>query len=165
LTGGLTKRYPYFYRLQFIYITWSYSSCHYTKQLKYHTQPNREMHSAVSSSSRMGSHTVSDADLDVLSLLTSDESSMGPLPTQPKPHKAKRLPRRESPMDALLISAVLSGSGPLTRHHIGHGAGQCIDPVTRHETDNQLDLVLMLRAMRIDRHPLQEGRAILQRYQ
>jgi hypothetical protein len=110
----------------------------------------------------MGSHTVSDADLDVLSLLTSDESSMGPLPAQPKPQKAKRLPRRESPMDALLISAVLSGSGPLTRHHIGHGAGECIVPITRHKTDNQLDLVLMLLAMRINPR---EGQAILQRYQ
>ena len=65
-------------------------------------------------------------------------------------------------MDALLISAVLSGSGPLTRHHIGHGAGECIESVTRHETDNQLDLVLMLLAMRINPR---EERAILQRYQ
>ena len=65
-------------------------------------------------------------------------------------------------MDALLISAVLSGSGPLTRHHIGHGAGQCIEDITRHETDNQLDQVLMLLAMRINPR---EGQAILQRYQ
>jgi hypothetical protein len=65
-------------------------------------------------------------------------------------------------MDALLISAVLSGSGPLTRHHIGHGAGECIEHITRLETDNQLDPVLMLLAMRINP---QEGQAILQRYQ
>ena len=87
---------------------------------------------------------------------------MGPLPTQPNPQKAKRLPRRESPMDALLINAVLSGSGPLTRHHIGHGAGECMQPITRRGTDNQLDLVLMLLAMRINPR---EGRATLQRYQ
>jgi len=90
---------------------------------------------------------------------------MGPLPTQPNHQKAKRLPRRESPMDALLISAVLSGSGPLTRHHIGHGAGQCIEPITRHGTDVQLDLVLMPLAMRTNPYPLQGGQAILQRYQ
>lgn len=81
---------------------------------------------AIPEASRMAatSHSVSQADLEVLSLLTSDESSLGPLPSRPKHHQAKRLPRRESPMDALLISAVLSGSGPLTRHHIGHGASK-----------------------------------------
>jgi hypothetical protein len=81
---------------------------------------------AIHKSSRMAtnSHSVSEADLEILSLLTSDESSLGPLPSRPNHHKAKRLPRRESPMDALLISAVLSGSGPLTRHHIGHGASK-----------------------------------------
>ncbi|EIW68881.1 hypothetical protein TREMEDRAFT_31049 [Tremella mesenterica DSM 1558] len=73
------------------------------------------------------------ADLDVLSLLTSDHVNLGPLsPTagtgsgigkmggsgeRPK----RQLPRRESPLDTLLISAVLAGSGPVTRHHLGHG--------------------------------------------
>lgn len=92
---------------------------------------------STAGSSRMAHHAVSQADLDVLALLTSDESSLGPLPTrvtkpqrqqqqQPQPQKSKRLAQRESPMDALLISAVLSGSDPLTRHHFGHGAGRCL---------------------------------------
>lgn len=79
---------------------------------------------SAAGSSRMAHHAVSQADLDVLTLLTSDESSLGPLPTRAtKPPQSKRLPPRESPMDALLISAVLTGSDPLTRHHFGHGAG------------------------------------------
>ncbi|WVQ74490.1 GTP cyclohydrolase II [Cryptococcus sp. DSM 104548] len=72
------------------------------------------------------------ADLDILSLLTSDQSSLGPLstpssqknnvspPIQPNGRR-KPLPRRESPIDALMISAVLAGSGPVSRHHFGHG--------------------------------------------
>ncbi|ODO04738.1 GTP cyclohydrolase II [Cryptococcus amylolentus CBS 6273] len=70
------------------------------------------------------------ADLDILSLLTSDQSSFGPLAAPQKPNvspplntngRKKQLPRRESPIDALMISAVLAGSGPVTRHHFGHG--------------------------------------------
>ncbi|OWT37765.1 GTP cyclohydrolase II [Cryptococcus neoformans] len=70
------------------------------------------------------------ADLDVLSLLTSDQSAIGTLPFQstrlksaPQPvlGKKKLIPRRDSPLDALMISAVLAGSGPITRHHFGHG--------------------------------------------
>lgn len=85
------------------------------------------MPSVVSSpgSSTMAKHAVSQADLDVLALLTSDESSLGPLPNRPtKQSNGRRMARRDSPMDALLISAVLSGSDPLTRHHFGHGAGE-----------------------------------------
>ncbi|RSH94554.1 GTP cyclohydrolase II [Saitozyma podzolica] len=80
----------------------------------------------------MSHHTASQADLDVLALLTSDSASLGPLaPTPgnnvsasvppPSGGRKKSLPRRDSPLDALLISAVLAGSGPVTRHHFGHG--------------------------------------------
>jgi GTP cyclohydrolase II len=85
-------------------------------------------------SSRSAHHQPSQGDLDLLALLTSDSSSMGPLSsgstpahghTHPHGPKAKKLlPRRENPVDALLISAVLAGSGPVTRHHLGHGVGK-----------------------------------------
>ncbi len=79
--------------------------------------PSRTTHSAPTQ-----------ADLDILSLLTSESSSLGPLsPKYPEPqHTApkKALPRRDSPLDALLISAVLAGSGSVTRHHFGHGLGE-----------------------------------------
>ena len=89
-------------------------------------------------SSRSNHSTPTQADMDVLSLLTADHVNLGPL-QQPRatPSRTssaehvggasrpkKQLPRRESPMDALLISAVLAGSGPVTRHHFGHGAGE-----------------------------------------
>ena len=107
---------------------------------------------STASSSRMAHHAVSQADLDVLALLTSDESSLGPLPTRAtnKPQqKSKRLAQRESPMDALLISAVLTGSDPLTRHHFGHGAGRPLSSCNRtlpRSTDNQLGQEHMHRA-------------------
>lgn len=77
------------------------------------------------------------ADVDFLDMLTSDHASMGPLPAhhvhgpncsheQPRPTRfakpVKSLPRREGEMDALMLSAVLSGSGPVSRHHFGHGS-------------------------------------------
>ncbi|WWC87769.1 GTP cyclohydrolase II [Kwoniella dendrophila CBS 6074] len=72
-------------------------------------------------------------DLDVLSFLTSDSTNLGPLPSssssqqQSSGHggqseKKKSLPRRDSPMDALMISAVIAGSEKISRHHFGHGA-------------------------------------------
>lgn len=82
------------------------------------------------SQTRMAHH-VSQADLDILDLLTKDESKMGPLaaPRQQQPGQQpaawkKQMPRRDQPMDALLISAVLAGSGPMSRHHFGHGTGK-----------------------------------------
>ena len=65
-------------------------------------------------------------DFEILSLLTSDSSSLGPLsPHHESPtNKKKALPRRDQPLDALLISAVLAGSGPVTRHHFPHGGGE-----------------------------------------
>lgn len=78
------------------------------------------------------------ADLDILSLLTSDQSALGPLPfqsarlkpaPQPVSGKKKLIPRRDSPLDALMISAVLAGSGPITRHHFGHGLGMLPFPI------------------------------------
>ena len=123
------------------------------------------MHSAVPRSTNMDSHTVSSGDLEVLSLLTSDESTMGPLPTRPKAHNAKRLPRRESPMDALLISAVLSGSGPLTRHHIGHGAGKSLRRLEAPQFAHlQPGPVRMLHVTNLDLHHL-HARAILPKSQ
>ena len=76
------------------------------------------------------------ADLDFLDVLTSDHASMGPLPAhhvhgpdcsheQSRPMRTKpvkSLPRRDGEMDALMLSAVLSGSGPVSRHHFGHGS-------------------------------------------
>ncbi|KAL7419719.1 GTP cyclohydrolase II [Cryptotrichosporon argae] len=61
-------------------------------------------------------HSPSQGDLDVLSLLTSDAP---PRPQQGRP--GARKPQREQSLDALMISAVLAGSGPVTRHHFGHG--------------------------------------------
>lgn len=99
------------------------------------------------SSSRMATHAVSQADLDVLALLTSDESSLGPLPTRPtQKHSGKRIARRDSPMDALLISAVLSGSDPLTRHHFGHGAGEAIPGIRGHTLHDRADLSQLVKA-------------------
>lgn len=87
-------------------------------------------------SSQMAHFTSTQADLDFLDLLTLDESSLGPLRPanngNVNAHASssatanggnKVLPRRESHMDALLLSAVLAGSGPVTRHHLGHGIG------------------------------------------
>lgn len=72
---------------------------------------------------RMPHSQPSQADMDLLSLLTSDSSSLGPLSGEPT-HQKRQLPRRQNPVDALLISAVLAGSGPVTRHHLGHGVGE-----------------------------------------
>ncbi|WWD16637.1 GTP cyclohydrolase II [Kwoniella shandongensis] len=80
-------------------------------------------------STHMSHNTTTQADLDLLSLLTSDQSTLGPLSggrghaavTHTQEGKKKVLPRRDSPMDALMISAVIAGSGPVTRHHFGHG--------------------------------------------
>ncbi|ORY29497.1 GTP cyclohydrolase II-domain-containing protein [Naematelia encephala] len=75
-------------------------------------------------------HGPSQADLDILALLTSESSALGPLSSSQPNHshehrtpgkKRQFPPRRESPMDALMISAVLAGSGPVTRHHLNHG--------------------------------------------
>lgn len=87
--------------------------------------------------SRMSHHAApTQADLDILNLLTSDSSALGPLsPAQKHAHTPsheqagqasarKQLPRRENPMDALLLTAVLNGSGPVSRHHLGHGSRQ-----------------------------------------
>ncbi|WRT65599.1 GTP cyclohydrolase II [Kwoniella shivajii] len=67
-------------------------------------------------------------DLDVLSFLTSDSTNLGPLPSSPTRNPGqlqgqgkKALPRRDSPMDALMISAVIAGSEKVSRHHFGHG--------------------------------------------
>lgn len=99
-------------------------------------------------------HT-SQADLDFLDMLTSNSSSLGSLGLSQKsncghdhppghPHnqpgsflgfgaqpvaKSKPVPRRDEHMDSLLLSAVLSGSGPVTRHHFGHG-GECDARIT-----------------------------------
>nr|XP_019050262.1 GTP cyclohydrolase II [Kwoniella bestiolae CBS 10118]OCF29192.1 GTP cyclohydrolase II [Kwoniella bestiolae CBS 10118] len=68
-------------------------------------------------------------DLDILSLLTSDSTNLGPLPSastsqgqQGQGQKKRTLPKRDSPMDALMISAVIAGSEKISRHHFGHGA-------------------------------------------
>ena len=69
------------------------------------------------------------ADLDFLAQLTGDVSLLGPLSPRSNVRKApstegkrkKPLVRRDEPVEALLLSAVLSGSGPVTRHHFGHG--------------------------------------------
>ncbi|WVR03932.1 GTP cyclohydrolase II [Kwoniella sp. DSM 27419] len=77
----------------------------------------------------------SQADMDFLAMLTSDSSTLGPLSPAPGPGAEisgsdestgpsgakKQLPRRDSPMDALLISAVIAGSEKVSRHHFGHG--------------------------------------------
>lgn len=72
------------------------------------------------------------SDLDFLNLLTSDSASLGPLSAsgshihtpgcahdvaQAQPKKPVR---RDQHMDALLLSAVVAGSGPVSRHHFGH---------------------------------------------
>lgn len=57
-------------------------------------------------------HHVSQGDLDILSLLTADG---------PNSNKRKGLPRRDQPLDSLLLTAVLAGSDKVTRHHFGHG--------------------------------------------
>ncbi|OCF58026.1 GTP cyclohydrolase II [Kwoniella mangroviensis CBS 10435] len=66
----------------------------------------------------------SQGDLDVLALLTSDSTNLGPLPPQGQQgqRNKKALPKRDSPMDALMISAVIAGSEKISRHHFGHGA-------------------------------------------
>ncbi|KAK4685634.1 GTP cyclohydrolase II, partial [Tremellales sp. Uapishka_1] len=81
--------------------------------------------------SRSNHQLASQADMDLLDLLTSESSSLGPLssgPPQSHSHvhqgPKKRKPQRESPFDPLMITAVLAGSGPLSRHHIGHGAAR-----------------------------------------
>nr|XP_019012154.1 GTP cyclohydrolase II [Kwoniella pini CBS 10737]OCF50935.1 GTP cyclohydrolase II [Kwoniella pini CBS 10737] len=68
--------------------------------------------------------SLTQGDLDVLSFLTSDSSTLGPLPStsQTQGQQKKSLPRRDSPMDALMISAVIAGSEKISRHHFGHGA-------------------------------------------
>nr|XP_018264628.1 GTP cyclohydrolase II [Kwoniella dejecticola CBS 10117]OBR86786.1 GTP cyclohydrolase II [Kwoniella dejecticola CBS 10117] len=82
-------------------------------------------------------HSPTQGDLDVLSFLTSDSSTLGPLPSsalsastsqtqvqgqgQEQGQRKKSLPRRDSPMDALMISAVIAGSEKISRHHFGHG--------------------------------------------
>ena len=75
---------------------------------------------------RMPQKMPSQADLDALALLTSESSILGPLSPERKPNLPlkKSKPVRDSPLDALLISAVLAGSGPVTRHHFGHGCGK-----------------------------------------
>ncbi|WVQ94529.1 GTP cyclohydrolase II [Kwoniella sp. CBS 9459] len=60
-------------------------------------------------------------DLDVLALLTGSGSGHNPS-QQGQQGKKKALPRRDSPMDALLISAVIAGSDKISRHHFGHAA-------------------------------------------
>jgi hypothetical protein len=52
------------------------------------------------------------SDLQLLDYLSST-------PAAPK----RKLARREQPLDPLLFTAVLAGSGQITRHHIGHGLG------------------------------------------
>ena len=73
---------------------------------------------------------VSQADLALLNHLTSDSSSLGSASCaggphcghdHPAPTGAKSVQRRDQHMDSLLLSAVLAGSGPVTRHHFGHG--------------------------------------------
>lgn len=84
-------------------------------------------------SSRIAHSQPSQGDLDLLALLTSDSTSMGPLSTgaphaHTHPHQKRQLPRRENPVDALLISAVLAGSGNVTRHHLGHAVRKLTSP-------------------------------------
>ncbi|WVF67094.1 GTP cyclohydrolase II [Kwoniella sp. CBS 6097] len=68
------------------------------------------------------SHSVpTQGDLDVLALLTGSGNGQN-IPQQGQQGKKKVLPRRDSPMDALLISAVIAGSDKISRHHFGHGA-------------------------------------------
>jgi len=79
--------------------------------------PSRHQHAAPS-----------DADMDLLTLLTADSGIAGPSNEgrTAEDHRLKArkaLPRRDGPLDPLMISAVLAGSGPVTRHHFGHGPG------------------------------------------
>ena len=62
----------------------------------------------------------SKADLDILSLVCADSHPR----YKSKQIKKRSMPRRDSPIEALLLSAVISGSGAETRHHVGHGAGE-----------------------------------------
>jgi hypothetical protein len=91
-----------------------------------------QMPSVLPSRSRH-TFTTSQGDMDVLDMLTSGSRSLEPLsmaPSHSHPHKGsepkKGLPRREGPIDPLMISAVLAGSAPITRHHFGHGLSESI---------------------------------------
>ncbi len=68
-----------------------------------------------------------DGDLAILELLTASSpgDSHQPAHHHPHPHPhpppARRLPRREQPLDPVLIAAVIEGSAPAaTRNHFGH---------------------------------------------
>ncbi|RSH84824.1 GTP cyclohydrolase II [Apiotrichum porosum] len=75
---------------------------------------------------------VSQADLDILSLLTADVPPIS-VPTGTAANGARKkanLPRRDTAIDSLLLSAVLAGAGShtLTRHHFGHGMAPSLTP-------------------------------------
>jgi GTP cyclohydrolase II len=93
------------------------------------------------SSPHMTHHSASQADLDVLAILTGEHAnSLGPLPPktgagsnggagasgigQDVRMKKTQVPRRDGPMESLMLSAVIAGAGNVSRHHFGHGAGE-----------------------------------------
>ncbi|WVQ78762.1 GTP cyclohydrolase II [Cryptococcus sp. DSM 104549] len=130
------------------------------------------------SRSQMAHSAPTQSDMDILDLLTSDQSTLGPLSTSAPSHdaaesaaapgqKKKALPRRDSPMDALLISAVLAGSGPVTRHHFGHGlARQAYASCDESRPSSPAPKVLMksTQAPRSERIRMEkEAKAILER--
>ena len=79
----------------------------------------------------MSHHSASQADLDVLAMITGENANnLGPLPGQSNgighqvQMKKKQMPRRDGPMESLMLSSVMSGAGSVSRHHFGHGAGE-----------------------------------------
>ncbi|WVN90473.1 GTP cyclohydrolase II [Cryptococcus depauperatus CBS 7841] len=79
-------------------------------------------------SSGMAHSAPTEKDMDILSLLISEQSALGPLSSYPQPFGSENVKQgrrieshKDGPMDALLLSAVLAGSSTVTRHHFGHG--------------------------------------------
>ncbi|KAL1410351.1 GTP cyclohydrolase II [Vanrija albida] len=82
--------------------------------------------SPSSAPSHHNSSYATQADLDLLNLLTADAAAPKPpsAAASSAPANAQRkksVVRRDAGLDSLLLSAVLAGSDKITRHHFGHG--------------------------------------------
>ncbi|CAK9782799.1 hypothetical protein CC85DRAFT_286386 [Cutaneotrichosporon oleaginosum] len=78
-----------------------------------------------SPSSSTASHHITKADLDFLSLISSDSppGNSSPASTAAAGNGTRKPSSRDHALDALLLQAVIAGSAAdLTRHHVAHGA-------------------------------------------
>ncbi|TXT10932.1 hypothetical protein VHUM_01683 [Vanrija humicola] len=81
-------------------------------------------HSSATTPPHHSSTYATQADLDILNLLTVDAAPKPATANSSAPvngQRKKSVVRRDAGLDSLLLSAVLAGSDKITRHHFGHG--------------------------------------------